>query len=133
MYQSEAKANGIVLVVLALMCLCICTSCMRGEYDSRLVLPFRGDVTIHATSAALNIEQLYKIIDVYEDTVRFNNATVAFGSADRVIVEEKAAKGWGCPQFITHTNKVESSTTTRRYIVNDCLTFRVTKLIVHSV
>ena len=50
----------VVLVVLALMCLYMYL--MRGEYDSRLVLPFRGDVTIHATSAALNIEQLYRCL-----------------------------------------------------------------------
>ena len=62
----------------------------------------------------------------------FSDAAAASGSANRVTKGEIATKGLGYGQFISHT-EVESSTETRRYIVNDCLTFRVTKIVVHSV
>ena len=94
---------------------------MRGEYDSRLVWPFRGDITI----------QLVNDQDHYELTVHFNDAAAAGDASNRVTSEERsrAVKGWSLTQFISHT-AVESYS---RYIVNDCLTFRITKIAVHSV
>ena len=35
-------ANGVGIVVLALICQWLYVHLMRGEYDSRLVWPFRG-------------------------------------------------------------------------------------------
>ena len=99
---------------------------MRGEYDSRLVWPFRGDITIQLVNH--NNDQ-----DHYEDTVNFDDEAVAAGDvSDRVTSGERARWGWGDDQFISHTT-VESSTKTSRYIVDDCLTFRITKIVVHSV
>ena len=98
---------------------------MRGEYDSRLVWPFRGDITI----------QLVNDSDDHgheKETLPFNDAAVAAGSANRVTKRERVIKGWGFRKFISHT-QVKSSTRTRRYIINDCLTFRVSKIVVHSV
>ena len=97
---------------------------MRGEYDSRLVWPFRGDITIQLVNHSND--------DHREWTVHFSDAAVAYGSANRVTTGERADNSWGYGQFISHTD-VESSTETRRYITNDCLTFRVTKIVVHSV
>ena len=96
---------------------------MRGEYDSRLVWPFRGDITIQLVNH--NNDQ-----DHHEYTELLNDAAAA--ASGRVLGRERARRGWGKPQFITH-NDVESSTKTRQYIVNDCLTFRITKVVVHSV
>ena len=46
----------------------------------------------------------------------------------------RSVTGWGFNQFITDTYiKVESCTSIRRHINNDCLTFRMTKIVVHSV
>ena len=98
---------------------------MRGEYDSRLVWPFRGDITIQLVNHSNDD-------DHREKTVPFSDAAVAYGSANRVTTGERATKGRGIPQFISHT-EVESSTETRRYIDNNCLTFRVTNIVVHSV
>ena len=90
---------------------------MRGEYDRWLVWPFRGDVTIQLVNH--NNDQ-----DHREMTVHFKDAAVAHGERGEV---------WaGYTQFISHAD-VESSTETRRYIINDCLTFRVTKIVVDSV
>ena len=97
---------------------------MRGEHDSRLVWPFRGDITIQLVNH--NNDQ-----DHREHTVNFNEAA-AVKVSDRVISGERAVIGWGKHQFISHTT-VESSTKTSQYIVNDCLTFRINKIVVHSV
>ena len=99
---------------------------MRGEYDSRLEWPFRGDITIQLVNH--NNDQ-----DHREGTVPFDDEAVAAGRiSDRVTSSEKARCGCGKPQFISHTT-VESSTVTSRYIINDCLTFRITKIVVNSV
>ena len=91
---------------------------MRGEFDSMLKWPFRGDITIQLVNH--NNGQ-----DHHEKT-----AKITFG--ERVTSGEIADTGQGFGQFITHT-MVESSTKTRRYLDNDCLTFRVTKAVVHTV
>ena len=96
---------------------------MRGEYDDKLVWPFRGDITVQLVN--YNDERNH-----CQHTVFFNDAAVAV--SNRVTSAERAAKGWGNLLFISHTT-VESSTETRRYINNDHLTWRVTKIIVHSV
>ena len=101
---------------------------MRGEYDSRLVWPFRGEITIQLVNH--NYDQAE---NHHELTLHFNNAAASSGRiSDRVTSGEKAGYGWGLHQFIPHTT-VKSSTKTRRYIINDCLTFRITKIVVHSV
>ena len=100
---------------------------MRGEYDSRLVWPFRGDITIQLVNH--NNDR-----DHCERTVNFNDA--ASGTlrvSDTGVTVGVRADYWrGCDRFITHT-KVESTTKARQCIVNDCLTFRITKIVVHSV
>ena len=96
---------------------------MRGEHDSRLVWPFKGDITIQLVNH--NNDHLEKIM-------HFNDASVAFGSSDRVTSGDRATKARGLGKFISHTD-VESSTSTRRYIDNNSLTFRITKVEVHSV
>ena len=98
---------------------------MRGEYDSRLVWPFRGDITIQLVNHSS--DQYH-----WEGTEPFSDAAVAAGAADRVTTGQRTTKGCGRNLFISHTD-VESSTRTRRYIINNCLTFRVTKIVVHSV
>ena len=93
---------------------------MRGEYDSRLVWPFRGDITIQLVNH--NNDQ-----DHHEKIVPFSDAAVASGASNRVTAGERGGT-WGYTTFIPHT-VVESSTRTRRYIFNNRLTFRVTKIV----
>ena len=45
-----------------------------------------------------------------------------------VTVGTRAKNGWGKGKFISHT-KLES---TEQYLKNDCIKFRVTKVVVHS-
>ena len=95
---------------------------MRGEYDSELVWPFRGYITIQLVNH--NNDQNHCKL-----TVDFNDTAAA---GERVISRERAVVGQVISQLITH-NVMESSTETRQCIVNDCLTFRVIKVVVHSV
>ena len=97
---------------------------MRGEYDSRLVWPFRGDITIQLVNHKRSQDRC-------ENTVHFNDAT-SRRISDRVTSGERARCGRSCSQFISHTTVMPSSKT-KQYIVNDCLTFRITKVVVHSV
>ena len=85
--------------------------------------PFKGDITIQLVNHN-NVQ--------HELIVPFNDASAAFGVANRVTSGGIATKRWGYQKFISHTD-VESSTSTRRYIVNDSLTFRITKVVVYSV
>ena len=94
---------------------------MRGEYDSKLVWPFKGDITIQLVN--------HNTDDHHERIVPFNDAAVAYGSSDRVTSGDRAAKGMRCEKFISHTD-VESST--NQYIVNNSLTFRITKFEVYT-
>ena len=94
---------------------------MRGEYDSRLVWPFKGDITIELVNH--NNDHLEKIMV-------FGDASIAYGISDRVTSGDRATKGRGYFKFISHTD-VESSTS--QYIVNNSLTFRITKVKVYSV
>ena len=96
---------------------------MRGEYDSQLVWPFRGDITIQLVNH--NNDQYYC------ETVPYDDAAGS-STCNRVTSGERSGNGRGYHKFITHA-KVESSTNTKRYIVNDCLTFRITKIVVHSI
>ena len=92
---------------------------MRGEHDDRLVWPFRGDITIQLVNQ--NSDQ-----DHVERIVHFTDPVIA----KRVMAGERARIGRGHRQFISH---LELQSTTTQYLKNDCLKFRVTKIVVHSV
>ena len=95
---------------------------MRGEYDSRLVWPFQGDITIQLVNHSnCHLERI----------VPFSDAAIASGAGDRVTSRDIATIGSGYAEFVSHTD-VEYSASTRRYIVNNSLTFRITKVEVYS-
>ena len=97
---------------------------MRGEYDSRLVWPFRGDITIQLVNH--NNDQYH-----YERTVPFNDAAITYGASNRVTSrrEKNDNKGWGYHEFVDHSR---IKLTRRTYNINDCLTFRITKIVYTS-
>ena len=101
---------------------------MRGEHDSRLVWPFRGDITIQLVNHSNDQDQ-------FEETVDFSDAAAASSAVSHRVTasgENRAKFGWGIYQFISHII-VEFTTETSRYVVNDCLTFRITNVVVHSI
>ena len=94
---------------------------MRGEYDSKLVWPFKGHIVIQLVNH--NNDQ-----DHCETTVLFDRTAVAIDASKRVKLGERAITGSG--GSIISQAYVESSS---QYLINDCLTFRVTKIVVYSV
>ena len=69
-----------------------------------------------------------------EKTVHFSDAVVAAGDSDRVTsMKEIELLPGGAMVSSSPITEVESSTDTRRYIIDDSLTFRITKIVVHSV
>ena len=98
---------------------------MKGEYDSWLVWPFRGDMTLQLVNH-INDQ------DHHEWTVPFNDAADDGRVSGRATLRRRADTGRGFQQFVPHA-VVESCIETRKFIVNDCLTFRVTKIVVRSI
>ena len=91
---------------------------MRGEYDYRLTWPFLVDVTIKLLNQKLDKEHCEKTIQ----NVRSGTRVTSRDSAHMLPVM------W---QFISHS-EVKSATNNVQYLVNDCLKFKVTRIIVHS-
>ena len=104
---------------------------MRGENDADLKWPFQGKVTIQLLNHGARTQ------DPWEWPVLFDHKAVDKGSGLRVLGQEQGGNGleqgggWGCPQFISQT-AVENRTKAGQYIHNDCLTFRISRVIVDS-
>ena len=94
----------------------------RGEYDDQLKWPFRGDITIQLLNQSRDEGHR-------EETVPFDDR-VGDDVAGRVVGEERATKGWGYDQFIAH---IELKTENKEYLKNDCLKFRISKIVVTSI
>ena len=101
-------------------------SLMRGEHDDKLTWPFCGDITVQVMNQ--NRDQ-----DHIEYTVDFTEEDAADGkSSGRVTSEERARFALGYKKFISHA-KLESTADTKQYLKNDCIKFRVSNVVVHSV
>ena len=95
---------------------------MRGEYDDRLVWPFRGTITI---------ELINQISDWghYEHAVWFDDSA-ADDYSHKVISSVRASTGLGTHELIRHT-RVEAITPTIRYIKDKCMKLRVVNVVVY--
>ena len=99
---------------------------MRGEHDDKLTWPFRGDITIQLVNQNRDQDHAEKIL-------KFTKEDAADGEApSRVTSEERAWIALGYRMFISHT-KLESTVGTKQYLKNDCIKFRVNKVVVHSI
>ena len=112
------------------MCLCVyhrffwnteytsvCVYLMRGEYDDRLVWPFRGDITVQVVNQIS--DQNHK-----ECTLKLDG-NCSISSCIRVTSGERAMSGGRQLSIVL----VDSENT---YIKGDCVKFRVTKVSVTS-
>ena len=97
---------------------------MKGEYDDRLVWPFQGSVTIQL------VNQI-KDQDHQQIAVPFDDATSDELLRSRVTTGI-TGKGLGRSQFVSHCT-LGLTTPMKHYLKSDCLKFRVTKVVVHSV
>ena len=96
----------------------VCVYLMRGEYDDNLVWPFCGDITV----------QLVNLIsdqDHQEQTFKFDDES-SISLRSRVTSGERAKNGCMKRYF------TQQDSTNARYIMDDCVRFRVAKLLVAS-
>ena len=89
---------------------------MIGEFDSFLKWPFRGEVTIHLLDP--NEDGCY-----YTKIITYSNDTGDECAARVTNRSKKWTRGHGSRKFIPHT-ELE-----RKYVKNDCIMFRVKKVI----
>ena len=94
---------------------------MKGEFDSHLKWPFRGEITVELVNqkeGGKNHER---------KPVEHTGSDGCDGVFQRVTEGERAEEGWGSPQFISHADlyKPEKG---KEYLLNDTLIFRVSKV-----
>ena len=94
---------------------------LEGEYDDQLKWPFRGDITIQLLNQSSDKGHREMTVP-FHDTLDDEYAGRAVG--------QKRAKGWGYYAFKAHT---DLNTENKAYLKNDCLKFRISKIVVKSI
>jgi TNF receptor-associated factor 4 len=99
---------------------------MKGEFDSHLKWPFKGEITV-------------ELVNQKEGGVKYEKTPVKHTNPDerdeyfqRVTEGDRAEKGWGQKKFISHSD-LYNPEEGKEYLVNDTLIFRVTNVEVTSV
>ena len=105
--------------------LCIAVYLMNGDYDDRLQFPFRGAVTVQIVNQILNVddqnfERTYEFNDQTDDTICM-----------RVPESETMNSGFAMYNFIP-LNQLQNAKETCQYLKNDCLKFKIAKVVVKS-
>ena len=98
-------------------CMPVCVYLMRGEYDDRLVWPFRGDITVQVVDQGSDQNH-------QECTLKFDDKC-SISSCIRVTSRERAMSGSMECSFALEDSE-------NMYIKGDCVKFRVTKVSVTS-
>ena len=97
---------------------------MQGDFDDRLVWPFRGAITIQL------LNQLSADRIPATGTLRFTENTPSRYTS-RVKDTDRVEKGWGILKFIRVEELVYNSVKNRQFLRDNCLRFRVTKVNLH--
>ena len=95
---------------------------MKGEFDSHLKWPFKGEITV-------------ELVNQKEGGENYEEMTIAIIGDDnvqRVTEGDRAEEGWGLPDFISHSDLYKPEED-KEYLVNDTLIFRITNVEVTSV
>ena len=93
---------------------------MRGEFDEHLKWPFQGHVTV----AMLNqLEDNNHTSHTMRFTEAISNCVIG-----RVTDGEMASSGWGCQNFIAHTDLNYKPAKNCQYLKDDCLHFRIVRV-----
>ena len=84
---------------------------VTGEYDDNLEWPFQGDV---------KIELLNQLEDNNHkaETIKYDESTPSNC--------KRTGRGWGCHEFVPHSELGHNTDTNCCYLLNDCLHFRIT-------
>ena len=99
---------------------------MRGEHDDKLTWPFLGDITIQLVNQNRDKDHVEK---------SFNFTDAAFDEiSGRVTSGERAKHSWGHSKFVSHAKLESTAGGTKQYLdKKDCMRFRVSKIVVHSI
>ena len=89
---------------------------ISGEYVDILEWPFQGEVTVELLNQLEDKNHCKDTIEFYESTLRECNERV---------VGKQYGTGWGCPQFISHSQLGYHSSLNCQYLKDDTLYFRV--------
>ena len=101
---------------------------MKGEFDSHLQWPFKGEITVQLANQKEGGEH-YDRKPVQTGSATIDGYTDVFC---RCTEDDMSKEGWGNAQFISHADlyKPEEG---KEYLKNDTLKFRVTNIVVTSV
>ena len=95
---------------------------MKGEFDSHLKWPFRGEITFHLVNQKeVEKGQVEKLLSCF-----------AGKKFQKVTEGDRAGSGLGYDEFISHTD-LYNPDEGKEYLKNDTLGFKVTKVTVISV
>ena len=99
---------------------------MKGEFDSHLKWPFKGEITVELVNQKEGGEKCERKPVEHTDDQDVDKYFQRVNEGDR------SGKGWGLPNFISHSDlyKPEEG---KEYLVNDTLIFRITNVEVTSV
>ena len=98
---------------------------MKGEFDSHLKWPFKGEITVELVNQKEGGEN-------YETNLVEHSDAVERDEYLQRVTEGEIGKGWGYPEFISHSD-LYNPEEGKEYLVNDTLIFRVTNVEVTSV
>ena len=91
---------------------------VRGEFDSHLRWPFRGNITIQLLNQLENRQH-------WAVTIPYTNGTSEASAASRRVTDGERSLGRGKPKFIPHSALGLSVASNRQYLKDNCLMFRV--------
>ena len=95
--------------------LSVYASLLKGDNDSSLTWPFAGTFVIELVNQLEDKNH-------YVQHIKFPAGNQV---SKRVVDEEKASSGYGCPEFIAHSKLSFQSDKYTQYLKNDMLIFRV--------
>ena len=99
---------------------------MKGEFDSHLQWPFKGEITVELVNQKEGGE------NVIRKPLELADYDKCYKNFQRVTEGERASKGWGFSTFIAHTDLYKPEED-KEYLLNDTLIFRVTNVVVTSI
>ena len=99
---------------------------MAGKYDDNLKWPFHGEVTVQLLNQGRNVDHCKKQL-IRDDDYSSDNCKECFGRVQGV---KQRGRGWGYPEFISHGRLIYNAGKDCQYLMNNCLKFQVTKIVV---
>ena len=98
---------------------------MKGEFDSHLKWPFKGEITVELVNQKKGGRNHVK------KPLEHNDPDDRNKFFQRVTDGDRAEKGWGYPKFIAHTELYKPEKD-KEYLLNDTLILKVTNVEVTS-